>query len=470
MRRLLNTARGLLPNEAALWGHSLYNRLPYALRYGRHYRSARRFLQQSQWWTREQHDLYQLQKLQQLLAHAYTHIPFYHSLYSRAGVHPHQLRTLDDIKEFPTIDKTDLQQHLELMRAQNMPARAFQYHTTGGSTGQPTGMYWEADRTVPVERAFMQRQFEWIGFRMGQDRSILIRGIPVSGGEVAERLGPIDLRLSIYHMTESTLAEYIRIIQEFQPVAIQAYPSSAYILAQHILESGGARFPSLKVVLCGSENLYPWQRQTIAQAFGCRVYSWYGHSEYAALGGECECSERYHFYSEYGLTELLRGDGTAASPGERGEIVATGFNNMAMPLIRYRTQDFARRSTTDACPCGRHYLLVDAVEGRLQEMIVSDAGNLVPMTAINMHTEVFDNVLQFQFVQQRPGHLDMHIIPRSTYSRKDEKTIQEEMMKKIGHQFTLDIHIVDSIPTTATGKSRFLVQHLPLKTGHEAAE
>jgi phenylacetate-CoA ligase len=44
-------------------------------------------------------------------------------------------------------------------------------------------------------------------------------------------------------------------------------------------------------------------------------------------------------HPEYGFLEVLGEDGAAVREGEEGEIVATGFDNLVMPLIRYRTTD-----------------------------------------------------------------------------------------------------------------------------------
>jgi phenylacetate-CoA ligase len=464
LRQLLLSMERLLPGGVRRIGERLYRSLPPSIRYGRAYVDAVGFLEQSQWWPREKLDAWQLAELRKLVRHAYDHSPFYRRLYDSHGVGPDDLQELDDLRRFPTVCKDDLRAAAEEIRVTDFARSKFQYHTTGGSTGKPVGLYWEADRTVPLERAFMHRQFGWVGFRLDVDRSVALRGIPVRGGESYEELPGRQIRFSSYDMTPENLDQYVEIIDRYRPVAIMAYPSSAHILAQHLFARGGHRFEGLKVVLCGSENIYPWQRELIASAFGCRAYSWYGQSEYVALGGECEHSTDYHFYSEYGVTEIIREDGGVAAPGDSGEIVATGFNNRAFPLIRYRTEDIARRSTRTTCECGRSYLLVETVEGRLQEMIVAKGGNLISMTAINMHSDVFDNVRQFQFYQDAPGRLTFRVVRRSTYTPDDERRIRAALAEKLRDQFDLEIVYVESIALTPRGKATFLEQKLPVAT------
>jgi phenylacetate-CoA ligase len=462
LRSILGNIAEHLPRSIIDLGTRLYNRIPIEARYGAVFRAAAERLERSQFWTAEQHADWQLTELRKLIRHAYDHVPFYRRLYDRNGFTPDDIRRLEDIRHLPFTSKQDLRDHLEEMRATNFSPSRFQYHTTGGSTGKPVGLYWDADRTVPLEKAFMRRQWRWAGFEMERDRSAILRGLPVKQGELYERLGGNQIRLSTYTMTESTIDAYLDLLDIYKPVAIQAYPSAAYIFAQHVLRRGGHRFESLRTILCGSENLYPWQRTVIEEAFGCRVYSWYGQSEYVALGGGCEHSTDYHFYSEYGLTEILDSNNSEVGGGEEGEIVATGFNNLAFPLIRYRTEDIARRSPRPSCICGRQYLRVESVEGRLQEMIVSRHGNLISMTALNMHSDVFDELYQFQFFQDTPGVVVFRAIPKPTYSTADEARILAALREKLTDQFDIRIELVDVIEPTLRGTTSFLVQKLPV--------
>ncbi|HVZ39610.1 MAG TPA: phenylacetate--CoA ligase family protein [Candidatus Kapabacteria bacterium] len=462
MRSLLNRFQQLLPDPLVRLGLALYGRIPLGLRYGAAFRIASKLLERSQYWTREQHEEYQLARLQALVLHAYEHVPFYRNLYDSHGVHPSQIVRLEDIRLLPTITKDHLRSHAEAMRATNLPQSKFQYHTTGGSTGIPVGLYWEADRTVPLEKAFIRMIWRWAGFEMERDRLVILRGIPLKNGALYELLPGNQMRVSTYEMTAANLERTIELINGFKPRALHVYPSAAYILAQHINQRGGAGFPSLKVVICASENIYPWQRVAIEKAFGCRVYSFYGQSEYVSLAAECEHTTEYHCVSEYGITEVLDESGKPAAPGRSGEIVGTGFNNNAMPLIRFRTGDRARVSMRDRCECGRSYPLIASVEGRLQEMIVGTEGNLVSMTAINMHNDLFDNVYQFQFYQDTPGEVVFRIVRKSSYTDADEARIRKELEEKLRYGFHLAIEYVDQVAMTPRGKVSFLVQKLPV--------
>ena len=133
-----------------------------------------------------------------------------------------------------------------------------------------------------------------------------------------------------------------------------------------------------------------------------------------------------------------------------------------MPFIRYKTQDLAVVSN-EKCKCGRKYRLLQRIEGRLQELIVTKNDRLISMTQINMHSDVFDNVKQFQFYQDTKGELFFNIVKKDSYTDRDTQYIKEELYKKFGEDVDLIIKFVDEIPRTQSGKYRFLIQKLPIE-------
>ena len=152
--------------------------------------------------------------------------------------------------------------------------------------------------------------------------------------------------------------------------------------------------------------------------------------------------------------------------GEVGEIVATSLAHRAMPLIRYRTTDVAMLGERSCAACGRPYPLLRRIEGRLQEFMISRHGRVISMTAINMHSPVFDNVAQFRFAQRAAGHVVLRIVPRASYDPvRDEERIRSELGPKLGADTTLELALVDEIPRSASGKLSFIDQELPSPFG-----
>ncbi len=272
-------------------------------------------------------------------------------------------------------------------------------------------------------------------------------------------------------MTDDNLWRYIDKIREFMPDFIAGYPSAVSVLANFMLQNRVGPFRNLKAVLCGSENLYPNLRDLLAKAFGCRIFSWYGHTERAVLAGECEAGTRYHIFPEYGMVELIGKDGRPITDaGQIGEVVATGLNNFAFPLIRYRTSDLASYSS-ESCSCGRAYPLLARVEGRLQEFIVTSDGREVTLTSLvfAQHFKAFSRIRQMQIVQDKAGVIKVRIARLGEYSPGDEAELRRVMLGTVNGRLEIDFDYVDEIERTAAGKHRFLIQRLPVKSGGVSA-
>ncbi len=432
------------------------------------YRETYTFLQRSCWWSRDELLAYQLQSLSRLLDHAYANVPYYREVFDDRGLVPEDIQTLDDLTLLPFLTREDLQNNLPALKARNYPDSAFEYVTTGGSTGIPVGFYYEKGVSRAREWAFMKTQWDRVGYRFG-DRCVVLRGYivgtPRTGVYWKKTLFGRWLLMSSHHMTEETLPSYIEQIRRFKPRFIQSYPSTAVMLARFMVDHGVDPFPTVKAILCGSENLYPWQRTLLTEAFGCRVFSWYGNSEQTVLAGECEESTSYHIFPEYGIVELIGRDGNPVSrSGEMGEVVATNLTNYVCPLIRYRTRDVAV-ATEKRCSCGRQYPLLEKVEGRLQEFIVTRNGDLISVTPINYESEAFENIKQFQMYQEKMGELVLKVVRKPTYTEEDTQQLVKELRCQLGDGVDVHVRFVDEIPRTEGGKFRYLIQNLPIEIG-----
>ena len=430
------------------------------------------FLQKSQWWSRAKLEEYQMQQLSKLLHHAYENVPYYRKVFDERGLRPKDVQDFSDLQKLPSLTKEIIRDNFNDLKATNYPQEKLEYVTTGGSTGVPLGLYYERGVSRAQEWAFMKTQWDRVGYRF-RDKCVVLRDYVVKSANKGKfwesALFGRWLILSSYHMTDETLPKYIDKIRKFKPKFIQAYPSAITILARFMRENDVKPFPTVKAILCSSENLYSWQRDLLEEVFQCRVYSWYGHTERAVLAGECEKSIYYHVFPEYGFVELIGKDGKpVTNQDEIGEIVATGLNNLFMPLIRYRTADLGIYAGY-GCECGRNYPLLNRVEGRLQEFIVANDGSLISLGAIigGIHEAEWTKVKQTQFLQEIPGELVIKVVKDPSYSNAEVEAYVLRLFKaRLEGRCKLSVKFVDHIPRTRRGKYRFLIQELPIKFGH----
>ena len=423
-----------------------------------HYVAWRRFLQDAEHWSAQEIADYQLAELRRVVAHAYEHTAGYRALYDQAGVHPDSIRTLEDVQRLPFVTKEMIRDHLEEFSA---PVLDRYYVTTGGSTGIPVGMYRDPV-SFAKELASKAHQYARVGWREG-DRQLVMRGLKIEGEDHVEFIPDFnELRCSTYQFTPEAMEVYRQYACRYRPQWLRCYPSSGYLFARFLLETG-REFPQLQGVLCSSEALYDFQKEALHAAFGARVFSHYGHYEMAVLAGFCEFRDTYHVLPQYGYAELVDQQGKlVTTPGQVGEIVATSFIMSATPFIRYRTQDLAMFLGWSCPACGRPYQIWERIEGRLQEFIVTRTGRYLSPTMINMHDDTFDPIKQFQFYQKEAGKVVFRFIPREICDERAVEAMAAKLRWKLGEDVELTMERVDQIPLTGRGKQRFLIQELKL--------
>lgn len=448
-----------------------YGALPPRIRYGKVFWETYNFLQESQWWSREKLEEYQMQQLSTLLHHAYQNVPYYRTVFDERGFKPNHIQDFGDLRKLPYLTKDLVRENLHDLIARNIPREQMEYVTTGGSTGIPLGLYIEK-KTNLIRMAFEWREWNWMGYGFG-DRCVVLRGNVVRREESGRKAwweydrGNNYLILSAYDMTDELLPKYVQEIEEFKPKVIRGYPSALDILARFIRDKHLTvnTKGNIKAISTSSENLYPGQRKMIEEVFGCKVFDKYGNVEQVTILGECEKREGYHDFVEYSYTEILdREAEPVTKDGEIGEIVGTGFTNYAMPLIRYKTEDSVEY-TTDNCSCRRELPLIRKIEGRLQEIIVTKDKRCITLTALifAQHFRAFGNIKELQLVQKREGELQIKIVRGAQYSVRDEREILSKMQGAVGAGLDIDFDYVDHIPRTQRGKYRFLIQLLPIE-------
>lgn len=462
-RPILRSLRSGLPGAIRHGAQAVYGLVPRGVHYGREYRRWSRMLRETEFLGAVEHQRNQVVQLRLLLEHCFTHVPFYRDLAHKRNLKARDFQGLNDLKELPLVTKERLRDQRESFTSDFWDRSSLHYRTTGGSTGIPFGFY-RSNVSLAREAAVIAHVWEEHGYRPWRDRCAVLRGSFTGGPRGKEwSYNPFrkELHLSTYALTVSNVRTYLKQIRRYRTPFLQAYPSAATLFAR-LLEPYGEGPGIFRAVFTASENLYADQRRFLEKAFKCPVVDFYGQSEHAALARQCRRSMLYHFLPQYGIVEFLRADGSPAQgEGELAEVVATGFVNWATPMVRYRTRDLVVVGK-GPCPCGREYPLAERIEGRLQELIVTPEGRRISMTAINMHNDLFDRVLQFQFLQENPESVVLSLVPGTGFTEADALRIRAEITRKLGITMNLRLQMVERIDPGPSGKHRFLVQRIPM--------
>jgi len=428
------------------------------------YNAWMRFLKDSEAWSADRIQEYQISELRRITDFAYQRAPGYRKHFESVGLLPSEIRSTTEIRKIPFLTKEMIRDQLPDFSV-DIDGRS--YVTTGGSTGIPTGMYRDPV-SYAKELASKAHQYHRIGWHEG-DRQIVFKGLQILSADQTEFVEEFnELRCSTYQFGTEQMEVYRQRAMKYRPAWIRCYPSSGYVMARFLKETGRS-FPPLKGILCSSEQLYDFQKDLFAEVFGkeTRIFSHYGHYEMAALAGFCEFTDTYHVLPQYGYVELVNQDGQpVTTPGSVGEIVATSFIMHATPFIRYRTEDLAIYKSNRCDKCGRPYQIWERVEGRLQELVVTLNGRLISTSMLNMHDDSYDQVRQFQFHQSEPGIVTFRYIPKAGFDEGVKSVVKNRIQSKLGNEVDLIMKPVADIPLTVRGKHRLLIQELDLGIDH----
>lgn len=359
---------------------------------------------------------------------------------------PEQIK--NEILTFPIISKLDIKKDPKKFERKTYRNIFTHYAKTSGTSGTPLAIK-QSLKCVQLEEAFAYRQLKWAGYSFRQRRA-WIRGDLVT---------PLDqmqppfwckdyfanrLMLSSYHISNTTSEQYIEQLEKFDPVLIQAYPSSIGILARWLRDQNKVYHgKSLKSIITASETLDERTKEIIEERFNCKVFDWYGQTERVALIATCEKGKK-HLLTDYSFVER--------DSDKRQEIIGTGLNNVAMPLIRYATGDYMEIDSL-GCDCGRVFPVVKKIYGRKDKLVTLSDGR-----QIGRLSQVFkgiNNIIESQIVQMAPDSFVINIVTGLDFKKEDENMIIKNAQERLGNT-NIEINKCNYIPRGSNGKFEFI--------------
>ena len=452
-----------LPKPVRFLAGKFYRFIPYPKRKGFQYSVFSNLILKTQFDSKKNLKEFQWKKISEVLDEAFFHIPFYQNLYK--DFKREDIKSFEDFKKLPLITKEMVRDNVKEMCSDRFSESDRFYMTTGGSTGVPMGFFLHKNVSRPKEFAFMDDQWRRVGWSP-DDRLVIIRGDIIFDKSDSNNFYKYNylknaLSLSSFHLVESNIPKYIELINDFKPKFVHAFTSSVLTICKFIRKNNLPKIKGVKAVLISSENLFDEDKHLIAKCFeNARVFTWYGHGERALMGGFCEHNDLYHFFPQYGFLEIL--DPVSFEDSNSGELVGTTFDNLVMPLIRYRTYDLCEYHSDSCSQCGRNYPCLKKIEGRIQEFLVSSSGRLVNSSDLNMHSANFDNIFRLQYYQDTPGKVVFKFVPRPAFSVDDLQRIENELSQKFLDDFVVEFRSVDDIPLRTSGKHGFIDQKLDI--------
>lgn len=453
-----------------------YSKVPMQLKYGinyhKEYKDTYNFLKKAEFWDKEQIRIYQEKKLKKLIKYSYDNVPYYKELFDKNNIKVEEINTIEDLEKIPLLTKDIVKREKEKLISKKINKSDLLLHQTGGSTGKPAKFYFDKLEAAK-EQAFVRYIYERIGYQNTNKKnkviqfsdSILVREEQEINKNCFYKKYPGQNKwyFSYTNITIDTIDDIMNALSNINPDWIISFPSCIYQLAQCLLESNKKyNLNSLKGIIFSSETLYPLQFKVIKKVFKTKFLHVYGHTEHAAMAGTCENKLIFHMEPFYGISEFIECD------NNKKELVATGFNNLGMPLIRYKTEDLFILSD-EKCDCDREFQIISSIEGRRSDFLYLKNGSKVPDIFCDFVTgdkgNWLEQILRFRIIQKEIGICIIQYIPINNFIDfiKLEKEIKEEVETYFNNQMEIKVQQVQELSKTKRGKDKLIISYLDIK-------
>ncbi len=423
---------------------------------------ARAVLASRDRWTRDELLAHQSRALAEIRALALARSPFYREFHRGLETAPLEalpvltkatlMQRFDELVTDRDVRLGDVEAHLASAGPTDLFRGRYRVAATGGTTGR-RGIFL-ADRSEWTSvLASYARANDWAGVPAGLLHRLRVAVVSsrnpthqssIVGATLASPIVP-TLRLDATDPLERTTAA----LDAFRPDSLVGYASILRALADEQLAGRLAIAP--RAVMSASEVLTDETRARIRAAFGIEPFNVYAATETAGVASECQ-HHRLHRYEDLVIAEIVDQEDRPVAPGEFGaKLLVTVLFSRTQPLIRYELTDRVRASM-ETCPDGRPFALLDAIEGREEDVL--------HMKGIAIHPNVFHSALEpvpvaaWQVVEEPDGLLILLAQPTEGVVDADVATGVRASLQQAGaDNVRVRVERVDTIPRTALGKA-----------------
>ncbi len=370
---------------------------------------------------REQIREIQFTKLKKQVKYNYDNSIFYQRKFDAAGLKPGDIKTWDDFKKIPYMDKNEHRAaqdeslerfgHPYGMLACAPRDKIVRLSATSGTTGTPT-LYMLTKNDIKVLNNLHARKYWRIGLRPG-DTVIVAFALSMFAGGV-----PCVDALWDYGMCVAPVGAEARTrrLLEFaaltKPTVLFCTPSMVEHLGEQceVILGKPASTLGIKYLLCGGEPGagMPEFKQRVEKMFGAQMYDMLGSVQTLhAISCGNSTYRGMHFLSEdYCILELLdpeTGQVLEFTDGVTGEYVFTYLDWEGTPFLRYRMGDIMQVHTGQ-CECGWPGMRLKLI-GRTDDMLIVKGINIYPSAIKNILESFSPRVTgAFRIILDRPGH------------------------------------------------------------------
>ncbi|KAF5429682.1 Phenylacetate-coenzyme A ligase [Candidatus Methanomarinus sp.] len=139
-----------------------------------------------------------------------------------------------------------------------------------------------------------------------------------------------------------------------------------------------------------------------------------------------------------------------------GRVLITDLRNSGFPMIRYEIGDVATL-TDRLCSCGRGLPLLESVNGRIEDFIVTPTGGIISPPAFTVPMSDVINIDDYQIIQYKINSVDILLVKTLKFNNNDQLHLKNAMETMLGKEMTINWKFVDFIDRGISGKRRVII-------------
>ncbi|MCX8007105.1 MAG: AMP-binding protein, partial [Coriobacteriia bacterium] len=244
----------------------------------------------------------QLRRLKATVAWVYERVPYYREQLEARGVHPKDVRSLDDVRLLPFTDKTALRDTYPFGMFAVPMEEVVRVHSSSGTTGKPIVVgYTRGDLNTWTE---LTARIASAAGVTAKDRVQMAFLYGMFTGGWGMHYGIERIGATVFPAGAGNTERHLLMMQDFETTALVCTPSYALYIAEVAERSGvDVRSLPLRVGLFGGEPSGEGMREEIERRLGILATDNYGLSEGMGPGvsGECEHQCGLHMAEDHFL-------------------------------------------------------------------------------------------------------------------------------------------------------------------------
>ena len=387
----------------------------------------------------------QLKRIRKIFEWSKENSEFYKKIYSDAGVLDLQIKTEEDIKKIPFVDKEmmkiyDIESILTCPKSEELVVTS-----TSGSTGVPIDIYsTKKEHFAGYVRTFLATKsynpFKLYGFI----------GIYRHKEEIEKRsfLDYCQKYFGLFRRESFSVftapEEIIKKLKEQKINILSATPSCMKVLIAKLKETGDKL--SIKVVILSGETLFDDLKEDIKTYFHAKVINIYGCMEHPTLSWTDPDGASFNYPSNSIFVEYvnpIRIDGDLY-----GELVITNFANKTMPFVRYKIGDHVKILDSNK--------KMGKIIGRIDDLIELENGAKIFMVQLYPF-DPLEEYSKYKILQKKDKSIYFQAVCcPGVDKRRLEKKIIHIWEENFGKQ-SIKVEFLNEIPVSLkTGKFKLL--------------